>query len=303
MTEAIGIDIGGTMVKLGRVDAEKGVQARGSLPFRPQESFAALVEALAKAVTGLGGKPEAIGIASPGWADPDEGRLAVGGQNVPVLHGQNLTEALSGRLGLPACQINDGTAAALGELHFGAGRGLRRFAVITLGTGVGGTVVIEGKPVVGSRGEPPEFGAIVLDRDGPLNYMKLHGTFEAFCCARGFAAAYAATGGNQACDVETMFARAAAGEVQAATAIDAVCRRIAQACGMMINLLGLEACLLGGGIAQAGAALIDGVTAHLPEFTWPFLLARGGVAPTQTGNDAGLLGAAAEAMQRHCGGK
>ena len=117
----VGIDIGGTMVKLGLVDAAGTVLARATLPFRDQTSFAALVEALAEAIAGLGGQPAAVGIASPGWVDPEAGRLAVGGQNVPVLHGRQLGAALSDRLGLPARQINDGTAAALGELHLAAG--------------------------------------------------------------------------------------------------------------------------------------------------------------------------------------
>ena len=104
-------------------------------------------------------------------------------------------------------------------------------------------------------------------------------------------------GGTDACGVEALFARAARSEAAAVAAVDATCRRIAQACGMMINLLGLEACLLGGGIAGAGAALVDRVGAHLPEFTWPFLLARSRVAVAGTGNDAGLLGAATEALR------
>jgi glucokinase len=297
MRQALGIDIGGTTVKLGLVDADGRVRARSTLPFRTQDSFEALLAALTEEIARLGGRPEAVGISSPGYADPDEGRLSTGGQNVQILHGRQLGAELHARLGLPARQINDGIAAALGELHFGAGRGLRRFAVITLGTGVGGTVVIDGRPVVGERGEPPEFGAIVLDVAGPVNYSGLPGTFEAYCCAQGFAHAYAVAGGPDACGVDALFARAAQADAAARAAVDACCRRIAQACGMMINLLGLEACLLGGGIAGAGAALIDRVTAHLPEFTWPFLLARARVTLAQTGNDAGLLGAAAEALR------
>jgi glucokinase len=298
MSQAIGIDIGGTAIKLGLIDAARGVLARGSLPLAAHADYPALLGALTQAIAGLGGTAEAVGIATPGYADPRDGRLTVGGQNVPILHGQRLAADLGARLGLPAWQINDGIAAALGESRFGGGRGLRRFAVITLGTGVGGEVVIDGSPVIGERDTPPEFGAIVLDAAGPVNYSGLPGTFEAYCCAKGFARAYAEAGGGDACGVEVLFAHAAAAEPAACAAVDAVCRRLAQACGIMINLLGLEACFLGGGIADAGAALIDRVRAHLADFTWPFLLARARVALAETGNDAGLLGAAAEALQR-----
>jgi glucokinase len=299
MTRAIGIDVGGTAVKLGLVDAVRGLVARASLPLVAHAGYPALLAALAQAVGGLGGPAAAVGVATPGYADPADGRLTVGGQNVPVLHGQRLAADLGARLGLPAWQVNDGIAAALGESHFGGGRRLRRFAVITLGTGVGGAVVIDGSPVIGERGEPPEFGAIVLDAAGPVNYSGLPGTFEAYCCAAGFARAYAEAGGGDARGVEVLFARAAAAEPAACAAVDATCRRLAQACGMMINLLGLEACFLGGGIAGAGAPLIERVRAHLADFTWPFLLARARVALAETGNDAGLLGAAAEALRRH----
>ena len=297
MSCAVGIDVGGTAVKLGLVSAEGRVLARAALPSRAYDSFEALLAALAAAIADMGGRPQAVGIATPGYAEPAEGRLGVGAQNVPVLQGRRLGAALQARLDLPVRQINDGVAAALGELRFGAGRGLCRFAVITLGTGVGGAVVIDGRPVMGEHGEPPEFGAMVLDAAGPLNYSGLRGTFEAYACADGFARAHAAAGGADTCDVAALFARAVRSDPAARAAVDAVCRRIAQACGTMINLLGLEACLLGGGISGAGAALVDRVAAHLPAFTWPFLLDRARVARAETGNDAGLLGAAMEALR------
>jgi len=77
-----------------------------------------------------------------------------------------------------------------------------------------------------------------------------------------------------------------------------VCRRIAQAVGTLINALNLEACILGGGIAQAGAPLLEAVRRHVADFTWPFLLARAHVDLARTGEDAGVLGAAWHALDR-----
>jgi glucokinase len=294
---SIGIDIGGTAIKLGLVDPGGRVVARRKIAYAAMTSFDQMADALAEAGRDLereaGCVASAVGVAAPGHARLSDGVMVDGTANVPLLRDHSLVEALRRRLGRPVAALNDGAAATFGELSFGAGRGLRRFALLTLGTGVGGGVVINGDVVAGDDGEPPEIGAMVLDDvDGAV------GTFEAFACAGGFAAAYHAAGGPVGVAPEIIFARAAAAETAAEAALDATCRRIAQACGTMINLLNLQACFLGGGIAGAGAPLRDRVRRHLPAFTWPFLLARSRLELASTGADAGLLGAAAWAARR-----
>ncbi len=296
---AVGVDIGGTAIKLGAVDAEGHILARAVLPFQDFPTFPVFADALAESIRSLereAGRPVvAIGAASPGYPDPATGHLTSGAYNVPILRGQSIIEALQARH-LPAkVALNDGVAAAMGEQAFGAASGLSRFALITLGTGVGGCVVIDGKPVVGRNGQPPEIGAMVLDVAGPLCGNGLVGTLEAYASASGFSAAYADAGGDAAASPEQIFAAAAAGDAQAEAAIDATCRRIAQAFGSMINMLNLEACLIGGGISQAGPRLLEGVVRHLPSFTWPPLLRPMAIRLTGTGNTAGLLGAAVAA--------
>ncbi|HKU99973.1 MAG TPA: ROK family protein, partial [Vineibacter sp.] len=145
----------------------------------------------------------------------------------------------------------------------------------------------------GDDGVPPELGAIVLDdRAGAPR------TLEDFASVGGFMAAYAAARGIPDCPPTDIFQRAAAGDGAARAAIDTVCRRIAQGLGILINALNLQACLIGGGIAQAGTPLLDAVNRHVPDFTWPFLLKRTRVALAETGEDAGILGAAWLAFDR-----
>jgi glucokinase len=296
MTEAaVGIDIGGTNLKLGLVAATGAVLARRRLSYAGFTDFEALTEVLATAVAAMSRdtslRPCGIGIAAPGHARESDGVMVDGTANVPLLRGRSLALALRDRTGFPTGTLNDGAAATLGELRWGRGKGLDRFAVVTLGTGVGGGVALAGRVIAGNDGEPPEIGAMVLDADAGPN-----GTFEALACAAGFSNAYARAGGLAAVDPETIFARAERGEVDAVAALDTVCRRIAQACGSMINLLNLEACLLGGGIAAAGEPLRARVDAHLPAFTWPYLYARSRLDLARTGQDAGVLGAAARAL-------
>jgi glucokinase len=287
---AVGIDVGGTTVKLGLVAAGE-VRARRRIPYARLASFDELVDEIVAGVGAMevetGARTDALGIAAPGHARPDDGTMVDGTANVPLLRGRSLAAALRARTGLHTATVNDGSAATLGELHCGAGRGVARFALLTLGTGVGGGIAIEGHLVTGADGVPPELGAMVLDdvAAGPR-------TLEDFASAGGFAAAYRRAGGHGSPAPVELFAKAAGGEALAVAAIDAVGRRIAQGLGTLINALNLEACVVGGGIAQAGAPLIDCIRGQLPHFTWPYLLARARVVRAQTDQDAGILGAA-----------
>jgi glucokinase len=294
---AVGVDIGGTNVKLGLVAADGRLVARRRFDYASLVSFEALADQLASHAlamqTEAGCRAAALGVAAPGHARPADGLMVDGTANVPLLHRQSLAAALRQRLGLPVATLNDGTAAALAELHFGAGRGWRRFVVLTFGTGVGGGVAIDGRVLTGDDGEPPELGAMVLEAPAGAPPR----TLEHYACAGGFAAAYAQRGGSGAVTPQALFGLAAAGEARAVEAIDETCRRIAQALGTLINALNLNGCLLGGGIAAAGPALLEPVRRSLKDYTWPFLLARSCVELAATGSDAGLLGAAAFALQ------
>ena len=292
---AVGIDVGGTTIKMGLVGADGQVLARRRIAYASLPTFDALADTIAAAAKAMAHEARrdagCLGVAAPGHAQGGDGRMVDGTANVPLLRDRSLAAALRERLGVDVATLNDGIAAALGELHFGAGRGLERFAVVTLGTGVGGGVVVGGRVVLGADGEPPELGAIVLH--APMEPLR---TLEDFACARGFAAAYEREGGEPGSRPEDVFARAAAGEAAASRAIDETCRRIAQAVGTLVNALNLEACLVGGGIADAGEALLAPVRRHLADFTWPYLLTRTRVERAATGSDAGIVGAAAMAL-------
>jgi glucokinase len=286
----IGIDIGGTSIKMGIMTPAAEVRARHERPFRASEPFDALIEGLAEACTDLEGRAGApagaIGVCLPGYVDR-EGVLADGGANVALLRGRPLVGLMAARFGHPVHVVNDGVAAGIGEIRFGAGRGLSRLAMLTLGTGVGGCVAVNGTVMTGPGGEPPELGAMVLADwgTGPRS-------LESFASAAGFLNTYREAGGEHpVTDVRALFARLP-GDRAAAAAVDRVARRIAQALGSLINALALDGCILGGGIAGAGDLLIEGVRKHLPDFTWPLLLRQVSVLQASRGNDAGLIGAA-----------
>jgi glucokinase len=301
MSVLLGIDVGGTAVKLGVVTGEGVVLARTAIAFNRSQSFDAAVDSIWAAGARLLGSqtPEAIGIATPGYADPATGILVDGTYNVPMLRGHALPAAIGQRFGVPAIIENDGTCATLAELWFGAGRPFSRFVLMAIGTGVGGGVVIDRKVVTGPEGLPPEIGAVCLDPDGPPNYSGIRGTLERLASASAILERYRRESGQEdAASAEDVFLLAADGHEAARVAVEGVCRLIAQACGIMTNLLNLEACILGGGISAAGEILLEPVRRQLASFTWPALYKNVQVLLAQHGNDAGLIGAVAMATRR-----
>jgi len=300
----MGLDFGGTAVKIGLVSGEGAVLGKTSAAFAREKSFEELVDSVWDSIqrlfSSLKADLTAIGIATPGFAEPDTGLLIDGANNVPALRGRSLPAALGGRLGLPAFIDNDGTCAVTGEMIFGAGRGFRNFVLITLGTGIGGGLVVNRQVVTGRAGLPPEIGAICLDPDGPTNYSGIPGTFESLACASGMINLYRTLSGQVETKVtpQDIFGLAERGNKAASATVDHVGRYIAQAFGIMINLLNLEACLIGGGISAAGQLLLDAVRRHLPSYTWPMLYRQARVLLAELGNDAGWIGAAAMAAQR-----
>jgi glucokinase len=307
MRAVLGIDIGGTAIKLGLVAADGRLIARDQLSVDRGQSFEPLMDRLAASCRGIEQKSglaaDRIGVATPGHVDAASGILVDGAVNIPQLMGKPVRQAIASRLGRPVAIENDGTAATMGELRYGAGRGLRRFALVVFGTGVGGGIAIDGRVISGARGEPPELGAMVLDPSAVGPGGRSIGTFEHLTAASGFVRAYARFGGRAVgVTAEELFERAQQQEAAALQAIDATARFIAQAFGTLINALNLEACIIGGGLAAAGELLAGPVRRHLPDFTWPLLLAGASVRIAETGNDAGVLGAAALAEASAEGG-
>jgi glucokinase len=297
---AIGVDIGGTTIKFGRVTEAGAVLARRRVPLDPAMPFAAFAQALGDAVEalmGAGPPPAAIGIGVPDYPNPETGGMMRAVPNCPPLTGGSLRDAFTQRFRLPVAIGNDGVCAAQGELSCGAGRHYRRFALITLGTGIGGAVVIDGQIIEGPNGLPPEIGAICLDPSRTDLPDGVPGAFEYLASAKALLLRYRALAGSDAVpDAHTVFDRAKAGETFALRVVDEQARWIAQAIGMMSNLLNLEAVILGGGLSLAGEFLLDGIRPHLGGFYWTPFGRPPALVLAETRNDAGIIGAAALAL-------
>ncbi len=184
----IGIDLGGTNTEVGLVDREGKIIAKKNIATQNYDLFSGWVEAVAKVIRELGkAQPiKAIGIGAPN-GNYFHGTIERA-PNLPWLGVLPLADMLSERLKLPAVLTNDANAAAIGEMYFGKARGLRNFMVVTIGTGLGSGIVVNGELLYGHTGFAGEMGHTTLRPGGRQCTCGRVGCLEAYVSARGLIA-------------------------------------------------------------------------------------------------------------------
>ena len=316
MSYYIGIDLGGTFVKCGIVDEQGNILVKDKIPTgngRPYAEIAAdMAEFAERLISRAGLKKEdvkAAGIGAPGTIDSKNGVIVYSNnirwENVP------LCREIGNRLGLPAYITNDANAAALGENFCGAGKDYQSMVFITLGTGVGGGIIIDGKIFEGNKSAGAEIGHEVIRMGGEKCTCGRRGCFEAYASATALInQAKRAMQKNQesllwkfcANDIEKVdgkivFDAKDAGDKAAEKVVKNYICNLAEGVANLVNVFRPEAIVLGGGVCAQGDALIKPLKRKVNA------LAYGGVryAPVEIltaslGNDAGLCGAARLAM-------
>ena len=296
---AIGLDIGGTAVKLGAVDEEGRLLDRGRVPVHRDISFEDFLAGVIPALEELMSRfpVAALGIGVPGVPDPATGMPRGRCPALPALLEGSLPAILGARFAIPASFGNDAVAATHGEMRHGAGRRFRRFAVITLGTGIGGAVVIDGKVIDGPDGVSPQFGCISLDPARGDIARPVPGMLENLASATALLKRYRELRPDVAVgDAKAVFDRAKAGEAEALRAVEEAARWLAQAIGIMSNMLNIEAAIIGGGMSLAGSFLTERIARHVGDFVLPMPGRPPLILPAALGNNAGLIGAALLAL-------
>jgi glucokinase len=309
MEIAAGIDFGGTSAKIGLVTRTGQILARSSVTMDPRESFEGIVEPVAASLRLLlegRGAPRVsvIGIGTPGFIDKKEGLLIGGCNNIPSLQRRSVQQYLAESFGVPAFAENDATSAAAGELVFGAGRRFSSFVLITVGTAIGGGLVLGGKVYRGWRGFAGEIGHLCVVQDGLWCNCGSRGCFEQYASGTAIARIYAEKAAKRGLSLEgpstpkLVAEKAAAGDPVARDVMEEAGARIAQGFGSILNILDLEACIVGGGVSEAGETILEPIRRHLPDHCWAQIGQGVTVVAAQLRNDAGILGAAAQALER-----
>lgn len=305
---AFGVDIGGTTVKMGLFDAEGRVLDKWEIPTRTQEGGAAILPDVAESIRaklrekGIGIEETAgIGVGAPGAVD-DEGTLVNGAVNLGwgVF---NIPEKMRGYLNLPipVKAANDANAAAFGEMWQGGGKGYENLVAVTLGTGVGGGIIVDGKILTGAAGAGGEIGHMHMEDEeceacGCGNY----GCLEQYASATGIVrlarrrlerdgkASVLREGGLTA---KAVFDAVKAGDEAALEIVGQFGEYLGKGLALVAAVANPQIFVIGGGVSKAGEILISFVEPVFQKYA--FKACRGAKFALATlGNDAGIYGAA-----------
>lgn len=310
MKPAVGIDFGGTSVKLGLVD-ERG-KARAVAEFKTAEvrGIDGWMTAVAERLAGIGLDPQrlarhvsGLGVGVPGFVDFQRGFIH-NLTNVPGWTAVSLAALLRRRFGVRAVVDNDCNAMAFGECQYGAGRRFRHAVFLTLGTGVGGGIVLDGRVWRGAYSMAGEIGHVPIDLHGVKTETGRGGLEEyvgnrqivarARRMLRGRASRLPAMVNGQVKDLTPrhLADAAAKGDAVALEVFDYMADCLATALAGVTYLLQPEAFIIGGGVAAAGDVLFAPLRRHLSERLSPYFGERIRVLPAALGNMAGVVGAA-----------
>ena len=284
----LGLDLGGTNIKCAVVESGPRVLATDTCPTGAADGPEAVLDrvaALGRATAAPFGEPATAGLALPGHFDHELGTGVLLPNLLGDWEGRPIAGPVGERLGLPVTLVNDVRALTLAELRLGAGRGARDLVCIALGTGVGGGVVIGGRLHLG-LGHAGEIGHTTVDPDGPPCGCGNHGCLDRMAGADAIAAA----AGLPTVQAAAEAARAGDGAARAAFARagEYVGRVLAGA----VVLLWPERIVVGGGVADAGALLLDPLRAELRRRACVAPVERIGVVRAELGPHAGAVGAA-----------
>jgi glucokinase len=310
----VGLDVGGTTMKAGVVDdSGRPLHPAVSLPTEAHRGQALGLERMGEtiraAVAAAGMRLDqiaAIGVATPGTMDIPAGLILDPPnlrpwQNVPVR--QHVQQVF----GLPTAFQNDANAAAYGEYWAGAGRGANSMVLYTLGTGVGGGIILGDRVVQGEHSHGAELGHVKIEmtnprrcgcgREGCLEAYAsatavVKRTNEALAADRGRSTLHALRRGGRELTARDVFEAAAAGEELAARIVEETAYFLAVGAMNLMHVIDPDMVVFGGGMTAAGPAFLERIRHHVRRLAFPVPAERTEIRYAQLGSDAGFIGAA-----------
>jgi glucokinase len=320
----IAVDIGGTKMLLALFGATGEILAKDTRPTLAAEGVSAVVARLKAAIDNMlqqnnikSSLPGGICIACAGGIDIGRGMVVTPSPHLPGWVDIPLADILRGKYQVPAFVVNDASAAALGEHRYGAGRGVQNLVLLTLGTGIGGGIITGGRLYLGAVGAAGELGHMTIEADGPACGCGNKGCLEVL--ASGTAVAGEAIKRLRRGE-KSILTDMAGGEMDKITAemVGKAARRndplavvvISQAAyylgvGMVniVNIFNPEMIVLGGGMAEMADLLIAPGRRIVQERAFSISSRAVSIVTAQLGNEAGVYGAAAFALEKIKGGR
>ncbi|MFH0913893.1 MAG: ROK family protein [Chloroflexota bacterium] len=314
----LGIDLGGTKILTAVVNAGGKMISREHritpAAKGPEAVIQAILESARRALARAGisaSELAAVGVGAPGLSNPETGVLYTS-PNLPGWQDVPLRDIMERNLGKTTFIINDANAAAVGELYFGAARGARNFVYITVSTGIGGGIVINGRIYTGSTGTAGELGHMVIDDNGPLCNCGNTGCWETLASGTALAregkrlieqggktALLDYSGGEiEKVTAETIHKAALAGDEPAKGLIQRNAYYLGVGLANLVNIFNPELVVIGGGLSNMGDLLLLPAyeEAKRRAFRQSYQAAR--FTRAELGGNSGVIGAAAFALER-----
>lgn len=297
MSHVIGIDLGGSKIALGLAGPQDEILARRRIDTNADAGLQSVVERIAVEVAALGAalppveSIAAVGVGAPGPLDHLKGELLTL-VNLPGISNTPFRRVLSERLSLPVALDHDAKAAALGEFHFGAGRGRDSMIYIVIGTGVGAAIIYQGALLYGEGNSAGESGHMTVDPRGRPCHCGSRGCLEAYAGGPALSRQYAAKTG-EVISGDEIAARARSGDENALRIFHEAGRALGIAIASLAMTLNIETFVIGGSVAKAGDLLLGPARESLKGYSFRAVSARLRVVASELGEDGPILGAAA----------
>ena len=308
----LGVDVGGTFIKAGVVDETYAILHKVSVPTGGDAAYQTVVQNIAHAAelaakeAGLAVQDLAsVGIGIPGLMNPRTG-VVVSAPNLNGWRDVPFLTAIQKLLPVPVYVGNDANCAVVGETLAGAAKGCENVVMLTLGTGVGGGIVTDGRLFTGGQGLGAELGHMTLQMDGATCGCGIKGCIEAYCSVTALVKqtlrameadpdsamhAYAKEAGLV--DGRTAFECSKLGDRAAVEVVENYCHYLANAIGSLVTAFRPDVVLIGGGLSNQREYLMDKLNALLPRFVFASdIIGQPPILRATLGNDAGTIGAA-----------
>ncbi|NJK30456.1 MAG: ROK family protein [Acaryochloris sp. RU_4_1] len=288
----LGIDLGGTAIKLGCCDPQGKCMRSLTIPTPQPSTPKAVLAAIASAVHEIDPQRTipAIGIGMPGPTDI-AGRIARIAINLDDWHEVPLADWVEAATNRPTTLANDANCAGLGEALYGVGQPFKNMILLTLGTGVGGAIILNGDLFTGRSGSAGELGLITLRPDGPPCNSGNQGSLEQFASVQAIRR-------DWHCEPHELAERARDQDEGAIAFWQDYGRNLGAGLASLIYVLTPEAVILGGGIAASADLFLPWVEAEIERRVMPTSREGLVILPAALGNQAGMIGAAQLARQR-----
>ncbi|MGB2805627.1 MAG: ROK family protein [Candidatus Zixiibacteriota bacterium] len=309
----IGIDLGGTNIKFGSVSLKGEVLHKGMLSAQANLGREAILSNLNRAVEQSLAfarrkkiKISGIGVGSPGSVNLRSGKIEGSCPNLPQMLGVNLKKWLSHHFDYPMQVDNDANVMALAEFRFGAAKGFENALCLTLGTGIGGGIILDGELFHGSNFAGAEFGHMTISHNGRKCNCGGIGCLEMYASAlamvkdakrllrkdRKSIIHRLIEGDSDKLTTEVIFQAEKKGDETASRVINQACAYLGAGIASAVNLINPQVVVIGGGVSQGGLSFIRRIEKEVKKRAFPSATRKLKVVKAKLGNDAGFIGAA-----------